>query len=306
MELYTERHGMRTPIEKTYIVSVSMYSLLYDCCARYFEYLAWKYPMECPDGNGCCGFDPQRFNEDMTFEIPNLFRREGNIDKPRMTYCVFETEPRVEDFDQYALLDLIEFVAQNIKDITRRSYHSFFRHDDLTFGATNETAGQFIDEINAIFQKVGLLYQLTTNLQVERIEEAAVLTERIVTDIEKVKEKGLRELLITAVEKHKSPDPNDQKDAVEKLWDALERLKTYYVDKDKKESVNQIIMDMSNGQEEYKRMFESEFRELTNIGNDYRIRHHETSRIEITDIRHYDYFFNRCLALIGTAIQYLK
>lgn len=147
---------------------------------------------------------------------------------------------------------------------------------------------------------------MTTNLQVERIEEAAVLTERIVTDVEMVKEKGLRELLITAVEKHKSPDPNDQKDAVEKLWDALERLKTYYVDKDKKESVNQIITDMSNGQEEYKRMFESEFRELTNIGNNYRIRHHETSRIEITDIRHYDYFFNRCLALIGTAIQYLK
>ena len=83
-------------------------------------------------------------------------------------------------------------------------------------------------------------------------------------------------------------------------------MKTYYVDKDKKESVNQIITDMSNGQEEYKRMFESEFRELTNIGNNYRIRHHETSRIEITDIRHYDYFFNRCLALIGTAIQYLK
>ena len=77
MSLYTERHGMRTPIERTYSISIKAYSRLFDCCSRYFEYLAWKYPVECPDGNGCCGFDFGKFSEDMEFEIPTLFRREG-------------------------------------------------------------------------------------------------------------------------------------------------------------------------------------------------------------------------------------
>ena len=47
-------------------------------------------------------------------------------------------------------------------------------------------------------------------------------------------------------------------------------------------------------------------KELTTIGNNFRIRHHETNKIDIVDIRHYDYFFNRCLALIALALQYLQ
>ena len=96
------------------------------------------------------------------------------------------------------------------------------------------------------------------------------------------------------------------KDAVEKLWDALERLKTYYTTLDKKASVTQIVNAIASGQTSYIDLFNLEFKALTDIGNNYRIRHHETNKIDITDIRHYDYFFNRCLSLIGTAIQYLK
>ena len=306
MSLYTERHGMRTPIERTYSISIKAYSRLFDCCSRYFEYLAWKYPVECPDGNGCCGLDVKKFSEDMEFEIPTLFRREGRIDKPQSIQLPFEDEPINDEFDQYALIDLIEFVAQNIRDITRKSYHSFFRHDDLSFGETNEIAGKFIEEINRTFQKVGLLYQLTKNLEVERIEETAILSEKIEQDIQTIKEPGLRELLIVAVQKHKSPYPDDQKDAVEKIWDAFERLKTYYTNKNKRASADQIISDMSDGKDAYMELFTAEFKLLTEIGNNYRIRHHETNKIDITDIRHYDYFFNRCLALIGTAIQYLQ
>lgn len=306
MSLYTERHGMRTPIERTYSISIKAYSRLFDCCSRYFEYLAWKYPEECPDGNSCCGLDYDKFDMDMEFEIPTLFRRNGRISKPQSIQLPFEDEPINDEFDQYALIDLIEFVAQNIRDITRKSYHSFFRHDDLSFGETNEIAGKFIEEINRTFQQTGLLYQLTINLEVERIEETAILTEKMEKDIRSIKEPGLRELLIMAVQKHKSPYSNDQKDAVEKIWDAFERLKTYYTNKSKRESADQIISDMSDGKDAYMELFTAEFKLLTEIGNNYRIRHHETNKIDITDIRHYDYFFNRCLALIGTAIQYLQ
>ena len=75
---------------------------------------------------------------------------------------------------------------------------------------------------------------------------------------------------------------------------------------DKKASVSKIVSDMAGGQAEYIDLFNTEFKALTDIGNNFRIRHHETSKIDITDIRHYDYFFNRCLSLISTAILYLK
>ena len=306
MSLYTERHNMRSPIAKTYKISIKAYSLLYDCCSRYFEHLAWKYTDECPDGYGCCGFNFYRFSEDMEFEIPTLFRRDGVIDKPRSTKNAFDDEPKCDEYDQYALIDLIEFVGQNIRDITRRNHHSYYRHDDLSFGSTNSIAERFIEEINAIFDKTGLLYSLTTALEVERVEETAVLSDEIEADISAITEPGLKELLITAARKHKSPYPDDQKDAVEKIWDALERLKTYYTGMDKKSSAAKIVSDMAGGQADYIELFNAEFKALTDIGNNFRIRHHETNKIDITDIRHYDYFFNRCLSLISTAILYLK
>lgn len=62
---------------------------------------------------------------------------------------------------------------------------------------------------------------------------------------------------------------------------------------------------MANGKQEFTTVFNDEFVALTKIGNNFRIRHHETNKVEITDARYYDYFFNRCLSLVALAIQYL-
>jgi len=91
--------------------------------------------------------------------------------------------------------------------------------------------------------------------------------------------------------------------AVEKLWDAFERLKTYFILLKKSESAEKVIKTMSNGDEVFISMYTSEFRQLTDIGNQFRIRHHETNKINITDNKDYEYFFMRCLALICSAIS---
>ena len=115
---------------------------------------------------------------------------------------------------------------------------------------------------------------------------------------------GLKEL-VTEAERYYH-DSNKQI-AVEKLWDALERLKTYYSPAlDKAHSANKIIDDMSCSEPNFKVMYEAEFKALTNIGNSFRIRHHETTKIDIIDNRQYDYFYRRCLALISVAILYLE
>ena len=60
---------------------------------------------------------------------------------------------------------------------------------------------------------------------------------------------------------------------------------------------------MSGNQNSYHDLFEKEFYELTAIGNNFRIRHHETTKIDIEDSRHYEYFYKRCLSLISIALQ---
>lgn len=101
-------------------------------------------------------------------------------------------------------------------------------------------------------------------------------------------------------------DKNQKNIAVEKIWDAFERLKTYYSPTlDKKKSCIKIISNISHNNVDYEEIFNQEFQELTNIGNRFRIRHHEIGKIEIIDPNYYDYLYHRCLSLIIFAIKYL-
>lgn len=92
--------------------------------------------------------------------------------------------------------------------------------------------------------------------------------------------------------------------AVQKLWGAFERLKTYF-EEDKKTSVKILIEKMCDGQEEIGQVLEREFYALTKIGNEFTIRHQERGIVEIKDQRHYEYFYKRCMAIISTALKYL-
>ena len=307
MAYYTERHGMRRPVAKTYDISIEKYALLLHCCEKYYNNLAWKYPEQCPDGHGCCGIDHEQFRMDLRYEIPTLYRDNADcIAIPTVHYNIFSSNDEEDEYDQFALLDLIEFFAANVRDVVVGSFHSYVGHHHLTCQNSRNVCAQFRDEINDIFRKTGLLYELNTDLQVERIVENSSLTPAVESAIAAVKEAGARELLQEAILLHRSPYPADIRDAVEKLWDAYERLKTYYTTMNKAKSAEKIVIDMAAGQAPYVTLFDTEFRALTKIGNDFRIRHHETDKVEITDVRYYDYFFNRCLSLIALAIQYLQ
>ena len=123
-------------------------------------------------------------------------------------------------------------------------------------------------------------------------------------DVSAISEKGLKELINEADTHYRA---GNKQIAVEKLWDAFERLKTYYSPAlDKAHSANKIIDDMSCSEPSYKALYEAEFKALTVIGNGFRIRHHETTKIDIIDNRQYEYLYKRCLALISVAILYLE
>ncbi|RCW89182.1 hypothetical protein DFQ08_1221 [Winogradskyella arenosi] len=51
------------------------------------------------------------------------------------------------------------------------------------------------------------------------------------------------------------------------------------------------------------KLIEDEFKLLTKIGNEYKIRHHETDKIEVSKSKHIDYLFFRMLSLIDLCIK---
>ena len=300
MEYYTQRNGLRKAITKTYLIDDNMYGVLFDCCTRYKKYLAWKYPVDCADGRGIYSIDDDMLRRDLTYEVPGLYRDEcDNIAVPKNDAYGFLAE-----YDRYSILDFIEFVSANCKDISNVYYHKYFGHEDLTFADTNDIRAEFESEINNLFVKIGLLYQFNEQHQIIRIEEHGVLNDKIERNVDLIQEDGLKKLLQEAINFHYDKNPESWSLAVEKLWDALERLKTYY-SSDKKQSSQQLIETMANGQTEFVSLFEDEFKYLTSIGNKFRIRHHENGVVDIKDIKHYDYFFNRCLSLVSLAIKYL-
>jgi hypothetical protein len=92
----------------------------------------------------------------------------------------------------------------------------------------------------------------------------------------------------------------DKQVAIEKLWDAFERLKTYF-GSNKKTSAEKLV-DISSIDFD-KEIIHQEFKNLTSIGNNFRIRHHETNKIEITDRTTLNYLFFRMLNLLEYCVS---
>jgi hypothetical protein len=125
------------------------------------------------------------------------------------------------------------------------------------------------------------------------------------------KDNELNKLIEEAKERFIS---NDKQIGLEKLWDAYERLKTYFSSvngdvghkkqqKDKKASSEKLVNIISKDFDE--RFINDEFKSLTNIGNNYRIRHHEVGKKEMTS-EHINYFFFRMLTLIDLCLIFLN
>ncbi len=120
--LYTERHGIRAPINKTYCISIEMYNLLFDCCQKYKKNLTHIFTLNCHHDftdSDYIAFNENGFINRIKIKIPALYKDEyGRICAPSSD----------DDYDQYALLDYIEFFAQNMKDISERWNNERYRN----------------------------------------------------------------------------------------------------------------------------------------------------------------------------------
>ncbi len=146
---------------------------------------------------------------------------------------------------------------------------------------------RFIDESIRENEALDLTEVLNLNLNIDLLFEKQSTT----------KDNDLNSLIDDAKERYLKP--NDQSVALEKLWDAFERMKTYY-DNNKRKSAEILVNRMATDLEAT--CINQEFEELTRIGNSYRIRHHETDKRSLTDPNQIKYLFFRMLSLIDLAV----
>ena len=296
--LFTDRHNMRKTRVQTERITKEMYALLVGVCNRYIMNLAGMFPEYCYDNaEQICGVDRNNLRNYLLFRVPGLlFDYQGNV-----------IAPTEEDYNQFALLDYIEFLALSITDYQVQDYHSFFQHQHIKVLETHNVFDAYRKDVNEAFTLTGLLYVLNDQKQVERITDTDAQIAVNQSLINGVQEPGLRQLIDDAIRLYKNPRPEIYHTAVEKIWDALERVKTVGMERglDKKASIIELIDRMSSGEKEYMDLFDSEFRALTDIGNHFRIRHHEMDKIDISDEQYYGYFFNRCFSLVCLALKYI-
>ncbi len=237
------------------------------------------FPWVCPDGSGVVGTNDGQWLAVLKVEHPD-------IEWP----CRSDVTPAT-----LAVLDLIEFTYHNVGKPEPRHYHEHFHHNHLTFDK-NAGRAEFRQRINQLFARSGLAYELGSDGMVVRLAPT-ILRETLQTTTFQTGDSTLNSMLESARLKFLNPDPQVRREALEKLWDAWERIKTIEVGADKKAQVR-MLLDKAAPEASFRALIEREARELTEIGNNFLIRHSETDRTPIGTDQHVDYLFHRLFAMM--------
>lgn len=240
---------------------------------------AQAFPEQCPDGDGVCGTDIGVLHADLQAIVPGA------------PWPLLDRDAR---FTDEVVFDLIEYAATSISKPVDSRYHPFMRHYELAF-KKKEGRAEFRKKVNTILQRGGAMFELRENGEVHRrgpFEVEAVLGSLTPAS----GDPALDALIDQARTLYTSHRPGERTMALERLWDAFERLKTIDLPGgDKKQSVQMLLgsVDRAWGDK-----IETEMKVLTQIGNDFAIRHHETRTTPVPADSGEDYLFTRLGALI--------
>lgn len=244
------------------------------------NWLANEFLDQCPDGNGISGTNQSRLNDVLAAFIPDLSWPPEYVDRD----VVPET---------YQILDLIDFIGQRIAKPKPGPYHSYYRHNELNFDVPTGRE-EFRHEVNLLFARSGLAYEVSPDMEVERIGPPEARQTLVDLDPDSGDE-IFDNLVIEARRRFLSRNRGDQSVGLEKLWDAFERLKTLEPGKDKKSRMNALLDRLSSGS--WRGHLDAEAMQLTGIGNSMTIRHFETGKEPLPDGAT-DYLFTRMASLM--------
>ena len=242
-----------------------------------------RYPETCPDGAGACGANTGLFWEVLKAEIPAV--ADGDL------VLYQEEPPQLVD-----VMDMIEFCWRSVGKVRQRGYHSFFTHYHVDFDVEAGRA-EFREAVNHILQRNGLAYTLTEQGEIERLlpDEMGEPLRRALFHTGDAELDGM---LDTARRKFLDPDDKVRREALEKLWDVWERLKTIG-GRDKKVGVSKLLDAAADANASgFRKMLEEEAKQLTDIGNAFQIRHSEATQERVHGAARVDYLFHRLFSLV--------
>lgn len=158
-----------------------------------------------------------------------------------------------------------------------------------------------LKQLKEVILSVLLVAELPEDIDEEITNDAKGLLEATLISNDKIINQLIQESIIYI----RSPEGAKKQIAVEKIWDAFERLKTLKSE-NKKISLHEMLTQVSYGSERQFAELEVEFKKLTSIGNDFQIRHFEKGKIPIQNNSFREYLYFRILSLLSYCINELK
>lgn len=245
----------------------------------------YRFPAQCPDGRGPCGCDETAFQRMLLAEVPQF-------DWPLTP----ENDPAT-----HMILDLLEFCARAIGKPVLGTFHSYYDHHHLSWDRDLGLV-EFIQDVNLLFRRNGVAYELDRDGRAHRLLPQPISSVLGQMLFQTGDEKTDR-LLEAAGRKFLLPSAEDRQDALEKLWDAFERIKTLEVGANKRLQADTLLDRAADSGTPFRQMLSEEAAALTSIGNSYRIRHAETTQEPINSSEHADYLFVRMFAFIRLILR---
>lgn len=231
----------------------------------------------------------------------NKYRNYNLKDEDKNSLYVYDCKDLTLDKFAEFHADLINEISRQIRDYTFddlvMKLNTLYVLDIIEMYSKEQIEdSDYIESINILFSRYNLNFRISRTGTLNKTNESVYKLDENVG----VKEKGLNDYLNQAEKYYRE---GNYSIAVEKLWDAYERLKTYYPSMDKKGNTEKLSSDFSNSNESIKELIDNEFASLTKIGNNFTIRHTETNKIKISDDKHYKYFYKRCFSLISLILE---
>ena len=243
-----------------------------------------SFPDSCNDGGAVVGTDWRKWYNVMRAEVADVAWPFNTSEAP----------------ETLIILDLVEFCYRHVSKPEQGTFHPYFKHHHLSF-ERDAGLSEFRDRLNRLFARNGLAYELGADGKIVRLAPV-VLREDLQTALFQTGDGTLDAMLESARTKFLNPNSHVRREALEKLWDAWERIKTIEPGKDKSEQAK-AILDKAANESNFRALLDREARELTKVGNDYLIRHSETNKIPIQKDTHIDYLFHRLFSLISMLIK---
>jgi hypothetical protein len=259
------------------------------------------FPLLCPDGMGSIGTDEVQLSLAIQAEIPDL---SWPLETRKKDSKEYYSEDKPFAPDVLTVLDFIEFCYKAVTQPIQDSFHPFFGHHHLSFDVeTGKKA--FREKINTIFSRNGITYELRDDGFVIRLA-SPVIRHALTNTLFATGDSTLDEMLEEAQAKFVNPNVSVRREAVERLWDCWERIKTLEKPDDKRRSIENLLKKAVPGSEnDILQMLDQEARKLTEIGNSFHIRHAEVTQIRIADSDQIDYLFHRLFAMIQLLLKKL-